>query len=125
MLEFLVDLASGQFPRRWDGKRLSDKGTIRSAFRLVSGAEPRITGRWALYSTAVSESHLWIGRTSVFIVAISPSAGRKPAGNEQMSLDPDFAVIPITTRSGARLEWAMRSGELGAVIRRLGSVTVD
>ncbi len=112
-------------PRQWDGKSLSKKGTIRSSFRLISGSEPEINARWATYGTSISEGHLWIGKISAYVSAISPSVARKPDRRELTSLDRDSVVVPVTTRSGARLEWAIRSSELHAAIQRLGSVTVD
>ena len=111
-------------PRRWDGKNLSDKGTIRTSLRLVSGAQNGIAKHWSIYSTSISNRHLWADRSSVSIATVIRSGQREPRGSEQMSLDQDFVILPVVTTSGAELEWAMRSSQLDAVVARLGSVDI-
>jgi hypothetical protein len=124
VIGFLIDLLTGLFPDRWAGKSLSKRGTIRSAFRATSGAVPRVSGRWAVYSTSIGERRLWIGRTELEIAAVNTSAARNPAWKELVALDRDFVIVPITTQSGAQLEWALRSTELDAAVGRLGGVRI-
>jgi hypothetical protein len=58
VLEFLIDVLVGWIPNRWDGKSLPKKETLRSSFRVTSGSVPRVSGRWAAYSTTVAESSM-------------------------------------------------------------------
>lgn len=109
-------------PRRWDGMNLSDKGTIRTRLRLISGTQKGVPKHWSTYSTAISDRHLWADRTSIFIAAINRSALRHPTGRE--GLAGDFIVVPVVTASGAELEWAFRESQLDGVIALLGAVAV-
>jgi hypothetical protein len=124
VIDGLLGLAGERFnvlrlPRRWDGKNLSNKGTLTSGFRVIEGSQPGVGQRWATYVTTVSKSHLWIARNSMYVAEFHHQHARPPGRRELVSLDPDFVVVPVVARSGARLDWALRQSAMDAVIALL------
>ena len=127
MIEFLLDALAGLFstPKRWDGKNVSSKGTVRSAFRTLAGSQPGVTDKWSICSTVITDRHLQVGRASVGVRSVALSARRTPSRRERWSLDPDFVVVAVKTTDGAGIEWGIRAGALDQALRLLGSVAVE
>ena len=127
MIEFLLNALAGliPIPKRWDGKNVSSKGTVRSAFRILSGSQPGLTDRWSTYSTAITDRHLWADRASVGVRSVALSARRTPSRREHWSLEPDFVVVAVKTIDGAKIEWGIRAGALDQALRLLGSIAVE
>jgi hypothetical protein len=106
-------------------RHFTEASRLRSAFRVVGGAQTGLSGRWRLGMATVSPGRLefrrrwsWAFRTPPLTVPVHAVHGpvRQPASNEVMKLP--GPVIQIQTATGF-LEWALPTRYRAAAVARL------